>query len=103
VIAAKRAFDSFLVFVLFPIAVLLLASIAVAVNVVAFAVYVGALLAAWLLFALVLPLSVGMVTPDELLTRIRTLRRKGSHFEGEPLPSNDPIPPWMRWSRGEAD
>ena len=84
--ALKRAVDIFLVCVLFPIAVLFIVSIVIAVNAVAFAAYLGTLLAIWLLFAYVLPLSVGMITPDEVLTRVRSLRREGTHYEGEPLP-----------------
>ena len=129
-IALKRAVDILLVFVLFPIAALLIVSIVIAVNVVAFAVYVGALLAIWLLFAFVFPLSVGIMTPDEVFTRIRSLRREGRYFEGEPLPSDnslwmrhevvtrirslrregshgEPLPSdnalWMRWNRGDSE
>jgi hypothetical protein len=101
VTALKRAVDILLVFVLFPIAVLAIVSIVIAVNVLAFAAYFGALLAVWLLFAYVLPLSVGMMTPDEVLTRIGSMRREGTHFEGEPLPSDSAL--WMRWNRGDSD
>ena len=101
VLAARRAVDIFVVFVLFPMAVLLIVGITIALNVVAVAAYVGGLLATWLLFAYVLPLSVGIMTPDELLTRIRSGRRQRSHFEGELLRSDSAL--WMRWNRSEPE
>jgi hypothetical protein len=63
----KRVSELFVLFVLFPIAVYLVFVIAFAVSIVGLAAYVGALLAVWLLFAYVVPLGTGIMTPDEIL------------------------------------
>ncbi len=59
----KRATEFLLIFVLFPIAVLWVVAIAIAVSLTGLVAYLGALLAAWLLFAFVFPLAVGIMTP----------------------------------------
>ena len=82
----KRALDALLLFVLFPIALLLLADIAIAVGVQALLIYVGALLAAWLFTAIGLPMLTGAMAPDELLDGFRSRRRSEKLYEGEPLP-----------------
>ena len=83
-----RATEFVLVFVLFPIAVLIAVAIAIAVSLTGLFAYVGALLAAWLLFAFVVPLATGIMTWDEIVAGFRSQRRRGTHFEGEPLPED---------------
>jgi hypothetical protein len=89
-------------FVLFPIAVFLLAAIAFAMGLEALAVYVGALLAVWLLFAYALPMLTGVMTPGEVLTGVRSCRRNSTHFEGEPLPERNAWPDALG-NPGDAD
>ena len=96
----KRATEILVLFVLFPMAVLMMAAIVIAVSLSGLAVYVGALLAAWLLFAFVLPLATGIMTPDEIASNIRS--RREQHFEGEPLPE-DRLLVWTDWKPGQAD
>ncbi len=91
----KRAIELLCVFVFFPIAVLLLIDIAIAVSLTGLFAYLGGLLAAWLLFAYVVPLATGIMTPDEIVAGIRSQRRQ--HYEGEPLPEDRAW--WARWKR----
>jgi hypothetical protein len=84
----KRAIEFLFIFVLFPIAALWVVGIAIAVSPTGFFAYLGALLAAWLLFTVVFPLAAGIMTPDEILAGIRSRRRQETHFEGEPLPED---------------
>jgi hypothetical protein len=84
----KRATDFLLIFVLFPIVVLMAVAIAIAVSLTGLLVYLGALLAAWLFVAFVFPLATGIMTPDEIVGGIRSRRRYETHFEGEPLPED---------------
>jgi hypothetical protein len=87
--------------VLFPLAVILAAIIAWAVSLLGLVAYVGALLAAWLLFAYAVPLATGIMTPDEVVAGIRSRRRRRTHFEGEPLPEDRAL--WIHWTQGEPD
>lgn len=82
----KRALDVFAVFVLFPIALVLLVDIAIAVGVQALLIYVGALLAAWLFTAFGFPLVTGAMTLGEIADGFRSRRRSERLYEGEPLP-----------------
>ena len=84
----KRAIEFLFIFVLFPIAALWVVGIAIAVSPTGFFAYLGALLAAWLLFTVVFPLVAGIMTPDEILAGIRSRRRQETQFEGEPLPED---------------
>ena len=81
----SRASDLLQVFVLFPIAVSFAIAIVLAVGVEALAIYVGAILSAWLLFAYALPLLTGVMRPAEVHENIRARRRHGSQYEGEVL------------------
>ena len=81
-----RAAGIVFVFVLAPIALALLVVIAFAVGLGALGAYIGALLAAWLLFAYVVPLMTGVMAPGELIANIRSRRSRRTHYEGEPLP-----------------
>jgi hypothetical protein len=91
----KRTTELFVVFVFFPLALLLLIDIAIAVSLTGLFAYLGGLLAAWLLFAYAFPLATGIMTPDEIFAGIRSQRRH--QFEGEPLPKDSP---WrVRWRR----
>jgi hypothetical protein len=98
----KRAIEFLFIFVLFPIAALWVVGIAIAVSPTGFFAYLGALLAAWLLFTVVFPLAAGIMTPDEILAGIRSRRRHETHFEGEPLPE-DRLFGTSRWKRGQSD
>jgi hypothetical protein len=95
----KRAIELFFVFVFFPIAVLLAVEIAIAVSLTGLFAYLGGLLAAWLLFAYVVPLATGIMTPDEIVAGIRSQRRH--EFEGEPLPEDRLL--WIPWKAGEGE
>jgi hypothetical protein len=96
----KRATEFLVVFVLFPLAGLMFAAIVVAVSPTGLAVYLGALLTAWLLFAFVFPLATGIMTPDEIVSNIRS--RRAQRFEGEPLPEDRALG-WLDWKPGQAD
>ena len=72
----KRALDGFVLCVLFPIALLLLGSIALAVGVQPLLIYVGTLLAVWLLFAIGLPMLTGVMRPGEILDRLQVAAAK---------------------------
>jgi hypothetical protein len=85
VIALKRTTGLIEVFVLFPIAVLVAIAVAVAVSLEGLFIYVGTLLSVWLMFAYALPLLTGVMSPGEVQDNIRSRRRHGSHYEGEPL------------------
>jgi hypothetical protein len=98
----KRATEFLLIFVLFPIAVLWVVAIAIAVSLTGLVAYLGALLAAWLLFAFVFPLAVGIMTPDEIIAGIRSRRRHETHFEGEPIHENR-LSGSLLWKRGQSD
>jgi hypothetical protein len=89
----KRGFELLCVLVFFPIALLVAIDIAIAVSLTGLFAYLGGLLAAWLLFAYVVPLATGIMTPDEIVSGIRSQRRH--QFEGEPLPEGKPW--WARW------
>ena len=89
----KRAIELLSVFVFFPISVLLAIDIAIAVSLTGLFAYLGGLLAAWLLFAYVVPLATGIMTLDEIVAGIRSQRR--DYFEGEPLPEGGAW--WARW------
>jgi hypothetical protein len=91
----KRAIELLCVLVFFPLAVLLAIDIAIAVSLVGLFAYLGGLLAAWLLFAYVVPLAMGIMTPDEIVAGIRSQRRQ--HFEGEPLSEDKAW--WARWNQ----
>jgi hypothetical protein len=95
----KRAIELLFVFVFFPIAVLLAFDIAIAVSLTGLFAYLGGLLAAWLLFAYVVPLATGIMTPDEIVAGIRSQRRR--EFEGEPLPEDRLL--WIPWKAGEDE
>ena len=97
----KRATELFALFVLFPLAVVLAAIIAWAVSLVGLVAYVGALLSVWLLFAYVVPLSTGIMTPDEVFAGVRSRRRRQNEFEGHPLPEDRAL--WIHWDRDESD
>jgi hypothetical protein len=98
----KRATEFLFIFVLFPIAVLWVVAIAISISPTGLFAYVGALLAAWLLFAFVFPLATGIMTPDEIVAGIRSRRRRETDFEGEPLPE-DRLFGTSRWKRGQSD
>lgn len=89
----KRGLELLCVLVLFPIALLLAIDLAIAVSLTGLVAYLGGLLAAWLLFAFVVPLATGIMTPDEIVSGIRSQRRH--QFEGEPLPEGKAW--WARW------
>lgn len=91
----KRVIELLCVLVFFPLAVLLTIDIAIAVSLVGLFAYLGGLLAAWLLFAYVVPLATGIMTPDEIVAGIRSQRRQ--HFEGEPLSEDRAW--WARWKQ----
>jgi hypothetical protein len=95
----KRALDAFAVFVLFPIALLLLVDIAIAVGVQALLIYVGALLAAWLFTAFGFPLVTGAMTLGEIADGFRSRRRSERLYEGEPLPDRALGFPYLRRAR----
>jgi hypothetical protein len=82
----KRGVDAFAICVLFPIVLLLLGSIAIAVSVQALLIYVGALLAAWLFTAFGFSLVTGAMTLGEIADGFRSQRRSERLYEGEPLP-----------------
>jgi hypothetical protein len=84
----KRAIEFLFIFVLFPIAVLWVVGIAIAISPTGFFAYLGALLAAWLLITFVFPLATGIMAPDEIVAGIRSRRRHETHFEGEPFPED---------------
>jgi hypothetical protein len=84
--ALRRIGAIVLVLVAFPIALVGLVSVAVALGQ-GLAIYLGVVLAAWLLFALVLPMVTGVMGPSEVLESIWARRRHLTHFEGERLPS----------------
>lgn len=81
----KKAVDVFAVCFLFPIVLLLLGGIAIAVGVQALLIWVGALLAAWLFTAFGFPLVTGAMTLDEIADGFRSQRRSERLYEGEPL------------------
>jgi hypothetical protein len=81
----RRAVEIVLVFIAFPIALAGFVAVAVGVGL-GLAIYVGALLAAWLLAAFVLPMVTGVMAPSEVLAGIREQRRHKTHHEGELLP-----------------
>ena len=89
----KRALELLCVLVFFPMALLLAIDLAIAVSLTGLFAYLGGLLAAWLLFAYVVPLATGIMTPDEIVAGIRSQRRE--YFEGEPLPEGRAW--WARW------
>ena len=89
----KRALELLCVLVFFPMALLLAIDLAIAVSPTGLFAYLGGLLAAWLLFAYVVPLATGIMTPDEIVAGIRSQRRES--FEGEPLPERRAW--WARW------
>jgi len=91
----KGAIEFLLVLVFVPLALFLAISIAIAVSLTALFAYLGAQLAAWLLFAYVVPLATGSVTRDEIVAGIRSQRRHD--FEGEPLPEDRAW--WASWRR----
>jgi hypothetical protein len=89
----KRALELLCVLLFFPIALVLAIDLAVAVSLTGLFAYLGGLLAAWLLFAYVVPLATGIMTPDEIVAGIRSQRRE--YFEGEPLLEGRAW--WARW------
>jgi hypothetical protein len=91
----KRAAELLVVLVFFPLAVVLLIDIAIAVSLTGLFAYLGGLLAAWLLFAYVVPLATGIMTPDEIVAGIRSQRRP--QFEGEQLSQGGAGAWWARW------
>ena len=97
----KRVSELVFVVVLFPIALALLITIAYAVSFLGLAAYVGALLCVWLLFAYVLPLATGVMTPDEIVAAFRARHRRQAHFEGEPLPEDRFM--WMTFKNDGSD
>jgi hypothetical protein len=91
----KRASEILVLFVVFPVAVFMTVGVAMAVTLSGLVAYVGALLAAWLLFAFVFPLATGIMTPGEIVSSIRS--RRARRFEGEPLPEDRLLArePWI--------
>ena len=85
----QQVVEAFLVFLAFPLACLVLVSIVLALGAKAVAIYVGALLAAWLVCAFMLPMLFGAMTPDEVVANIRSRRVRRTAL-GEPLPA-DPV------------
>jgi hypothetical protein len=83
----KKVVGALLVFVLFPIALAVLAAVAVAVGLKALAMYLGGLLAPWLLFAYVLPMLTGVMAPSEVLAGIKARHGRRNLHEGVPLPN----------------
>ena len=83
--ALKRTTGLIEVFVAFPIAACFGIGIALAVSLEGLAIYVGALLSAWLMFAYALPLLTGVMKAGELQENVSARRRHGSQYEGEPL------------------
>ena len=81
-----RGLRTAVVLIAFLVACAFLISVALAVGVTAIAIYVGALLAAWTFAALVLPVSFGVISPDELLASLRARRAFATQHEGEALP-----------------
>jgi hypothetical protein len=90
----KRLSELAIHFVLFPLGCLFIVLVAIGIGIQALAIYVGALLAAWTISAIGIPMLFGVIGPDELVDRIRNLRRSTRFFEGEPLPrlASDPEP-----------
>jgi len=85
VVGLKRTTRLIEVFVAFPIAVFVAIAVAVAVSLEGLFVYVGTLLSVWLMFAYALPLLTGVMSAGEVSDNIRSRRRHGSQYEGEPL------------------
>jgi hypothetical protein len=83
--ASKRAVEIVLASIVFPIVLAGFAAVAVALGW-GFAIYLGAVLAAWLLCAFFLPMVSGVMSPREVIDGIRTQRRYETHHEGELLP-----------------
>jgi len=83
----KKVVEAVLVFVAFPIALAVLAAVAVAVGLKALSMYIGGLLAPWLLFAYVLPMLTGVMTPGEVLAGMRARHKRENLHEGVPLPN----------------
>jgi hypothetical protein len=81
----KKTIGLIEVFVVFPIAVCFAVAMAFAVSLEGLAIYVGTLLAVWLLFAYALPLLTGVMKAGELQDNVRARRKHGSEYEGEPL------------------
>ena len=91
----KRILEVFLLCVAFPAGCLFLVSLVIGFGPPALGVDVGALLAAWLFSAYLLPLLLGVITPGEIVTNIRSRQVSRTHAEGEPLPKEierDPSP-----------
>ena len=83
--ATRRAVEIVVVYVIFPIVLAGFAAVAVALGS-GLAIYLGAVLAAWLLCAFIFPIVAGVLSPSEVLAGIRTQRRYQTHYEGELLP-----------------
>ena len=81
----KGIVESGLIFVAFPIACFVVVGGVMAVGVTAFFIWLGAMLAAWLIFAFVVPMLFGAVAPSEIVDNIRSRRVNETHHEGEPL------------------
>jgi hypothetical protein len=94
----KRATEILVLFVLFPIALFMIVTIAIAVSLIGLVAYVGGLLAAWLLFAYAFPLATGIITPDEIVSAFKSQR--GRRFEGEPLPEDRLL--WVPWKPDQS-
>ena len=91
----KRIVEVFLVFVAFPLGCFFLVSLVVGFGLPALGFYVGALLAAWLFSAYLLPLLLGVITPAEIVSNIRSRRVSRTHDQGEPLPTRrEGFPPF---------
>jgi hypothetical protein len=84
--SGKRMVGNVLILIVFALALAFLVIAAIAVSLMGVAVYVGALLAVWLLFAYVLPMLTGVMAPSEVVANIRSRRNRRSHHEGERLP-----------------
>jgi hypothetical protein len=91
----KRLIDFATLFVLFPLGCLFIVLVAIGIGIQALAVLVGALVAAWTIPAIGIPMLLGVIGTDELVDRIRNVHRSSRFFEGEPLPrtaSSEPEP-----------
>ena len=82
----------------FTLAVAFAVSVIVALGI-GFEIYLGGILFAWLLFAIVLPMATGVISPREMTDNIRARHRPARYFEGEPLPARDD---WYAARRGQT-
>jgi hypothetical protein len=81
----KRLLEIATLVVGLPLALLFFAGVAIAVGVQSIFIYTGALLAAWLFSAIVLPIAFGAMSPAELVDGYQSRRRHEKFHEGESL------------------